>query len=436
MLPGTGNGTSLSSFLGLSKPVDLVALQDSLLRFSDEFIASESRAIAQLEQDGSPLTRYSQVKFKVQFASDMLTLSTGSNPLSNLINMVIYVSTLKSSIQNYWLPLSNGVSELPVLRAVNDCEKDIWAIANQWLQPKQRAQLKQAIENWKHERPMSPHDSGSYASISLVNALTSEASVKNEGNNSLFSLLNLDPLASLDPATRELTDTRLFGERTLFVGKHLPQIMEWQLELLTLRTLQHPVIDQAIDNTTHLTKTSEKVGLTLSALPQTIARERKALLDAINAQTPQITELASQLEHTFGEGQKMADSVAALLTKAEAMTTQESVNNPKIKPIPRGGVDVDEYKELLVHLDSSLQHLNELSQVVLPILENREQMTSISELSLSLSQNAADTGQTLVDYAFKKLLILSLLIMLMIAGLMVLWTRLQHKKVRTPKDHD
>ena len=51
-----------------------------------------------------------------------------------------------------------------------------------------------------------------------------------------------DPLAGLDPAVRELTQTRLFAERALYVAQKMPLLLRWQTELLTINTLNQPAV--------------------------------------------------------------------------------------------------------------------------------------------------------------------------------------------------
>ena len=398
----------VQSIWGLFKPhksVDLVALQDSLLRFADDFINTEWRAINQLELNGSQIDRYDQVRFKLHFASDMVSLSTGSNPVGNLVNMVVYVSTLKNGIEEYWIPLNNGVSEQPILEALKGSEHDIWDIANHWLNPTQIQQLKAGIDHWKLTQPVEMRDFGSYGSISLVNDLVSEALIKNTSDNSLFAFLNLDPLASLDPATRELTQTRLFGERTLFVGKHMPQILEWQAELLSLRTLKHSTLTSLVDDAHHFSLTAMDLGRTLDQLPQNIARERKAIFDQIRQDAPQLQSLSLEFTRTFEEGQKMASSVTEVISgikELRAMIQGDSTDNPVTL--------AKELSNLITQLDGTLDRINRLMHFI----GHSEDMGKLEGLKDGVQRSTNE----LIDYAFKRILfVLTYLFFLM--GLLV-----------------
>ena len=400
LINGLASGPALGvqSFLGLfktAKPVDLVALQDSLLRFADDFINMESRSVDLLEVNGSKITRFDQVRFKLHFASDMVTLSTGSNPIGNLINVVVYVSTLRSSLEEYWIPLDNGISEAPILRALQGSEKDIWDIANQWLSEQQVKQLKTSIDNWKLNQPPEIRDFGSFGSISLVNDLVSDALIKNEGESGLFAVFNLDPLASLDPATRELTQTRLFGERTLFLGKHMPQLVEWQAELLSLRTLKNPTLTGLVDDANRFAQTADDMSKTLSGIPGTIATERKAIFDQLREETPEIKALSAELTRTFEEGQRMAASVSEVLSSIKEIRA-EAIRDGTQDNAALSGKDLI---NVLAHLEGTLNQTNQLLQIV----KNDEYIEKLKQVNRSMNDSAIG----IVDYAFKKLIILA-----------------------------
>jgi hypothetical protein len=70
----------------------------------------------------------------------------------------------------------------------------------------------------------------------------------------------MDPLAGLDPTTRELAQTRLLAERAMFIAQRMPQIIQWQAELLTIRTAELPQVEQLVSNTTQLAAAINPVG--------------------------------------------------------------------------------------------------------------------------------------------------------------------------------
>ena len=71
--------------------------------------------------------------------------------------------------------------------------------------------------------------------------------------DSVFNLLALDPLSGLDPATREIAQTRLLAERALFVTQKMPMLLRWQTELLSINAVDQPAVQQLVTNSTQLT---------------------------------------------------------------------------------------------------------------------------------------------------------------------------------------
>jgi len=236
----------------MSKPVDTVALQNDLLQFADTFITSVSQALEHLKKpDGSAINRFDQVRLKSRLTTDMIALVSGSNQLGNLVEALVYVESLRISIESTWLPSANNINELPLLTVLRQRQDNLREIARDVLTPTRMAQLQAAIEDWRKNRSSTDFDLGTFASFSLVNEVIAHTESKSaQSSNNVFALLDLDPLAGLDPAARELTETRLFGERALFLGKRMPQLMEYQMELLTMRTSEAPEVQTMVANTT------------------------------------------------------------------------------------------------------------------------------------------------------------------------------------------
>ena len=85
----------------------------------------------------------------------------------------------------------------------------------------------------------------------------------------LYDQLRLDPLVGLDPATREIAQTRLFAERAFYVMQKMPQLLRWQLELLNANALASPVVQQVVANTTQLTASVDRVSRVAERLTRT-----------------------------------------------------------------------------------------------------------------------------------------------------------------------
>ena len=84
---------------------------------------------------------------------------------------------------------------------------------------------------------------------------------------------------------REVTRTRLFAERAMYVAQRMPTLLRWQVELMTGRTLQDPQVSTALtsfnqlaDSAARISRASESFSQMAVQLPGRVAAERKAIL--------------------------------------------------------------------------------------------------------------------------------------------------------------
>lgn len=176
---------------------DPVSLQETLLRFADNFILSASMATESLKHNGVPVEREFLVLAKVRLSSDMIALVTGSNSLNNLISTLIYIKSMRMSIDEYWRPVQFGDSVAAIAKVLDERYRELEEYAAKILTPLQIAELRQVIDRWHKTHPSSEHNIGELANISTVNQILKVANqtVSNDGSFSVFSLLDLDPLA-------------------------------------------------------------------------------------------------------------------------------------------------------------------------------------------------------------------------------------------------
>ena len=77
-------------------------------------------------------------------------------------------------------------------------------------------------------------------------------------HRSVFDLLNMDPLAGMEPAVREIAQTRMFAERAMFVTQKMPTLLRWQMELLSLNAVALPAVQQLVTNSTQIATSVER----------------------------------------------------------------------------------------------------------------------------------------------------------------------------------
>lgn len=388
VIPGSEN-------LETMNPVDL---QEEMLRFADHFMASTIRASSSLQRDGKPIDQTEMVKIKVRLTSETLAMVTTSNSIGTLIDLLMLSSAARIRVEDTWMPKVYGDSAKPLVQALRDREREIWKFAKKVLPEPQLQELRSAIEIWRKESiEKATTDLETIASLQLVNEVKNASRQRSDVFTaaSVFQLLDIDPLAGLDPATRELTETRLFGDRALFVGQRMPQLMEWQMELLTARTADLPVVQKVVDGTSILAASSGRVSQTVGELPALIRSEREHLLNFMKSERQGMVDLGKQFGETFSEGTRMSESLDDTLKTYSALQDQldRLSKQPNTEPF-----HIKDWTESAIQLTNAAQSIR---QLLLDLPKSTDPATH-ERLALqvdALAKQAKVEGESLLRYA-------------------------------------
>jgi hypothetical protein len=386
---------------------DPVELQSELLRFADNSIEALNIAIGKLQQkDDKTNRRRSLLMRRIAITNDILAIATGANTYANLLDMVIFASLSRLNVEDYWMPKYFGESAKPYLFASQEVEKEIWRIAATTLKKEQISELRAAINMWHEQHPnvRSPRDLGSLGFSSEVARMN--GSPQPGMASSVFNLLDIDPLAGLDPATRELASTRLFAERGLFLARHMPTLIRWETELLVIQTAEMPQMEKLLANTTQLSESADRFSQTLELLPGLISAERQQIVQALDEQQPGLTSLAAQTEKALSAGKLMSDASTATLKSFQDVLRQleASPSNPNAEPFR-----VNDYTAAAAQINATAQDLVRLLQTFDQTLAPGKLDGLSTRLDL-LTRQAQDSGKQLVDYTFRQTLLLGLIL--------------------------
>ena len=196
--------------------MDPVEVQQTLLRFADTFSTRMTLGVEQLRRGTNALDPAEALQWKIALATETCSIASGPNAVANLLDMTVFVTVTRTALEEHWQPKVFGESARPMLEHCRNAETNIWQLAATVLQPKHQAELRQAIEVWTRQNPLAENVLAARAvGFASQAAEASKAGAVTPG--SVFSLLNVDPLAGMDPAVREIAQTRLFAERALYV---------------------------------------------------------------------------------------------------------------------------------------------------------------------------------------------------------------------------
>ena len=378
---------------------DPVKVQEDLLQYSDNVTSTVVRATMKLEKGGAPVSRKDLLTMWVAVVSDVVKTATGANSLANLVEMIVLTTSARMRVEEYWLPKVYGESARPLLEGVSSCEKEIWLLAEPLMTPPERQELLYKIEQRMHqatEQGTGPSVFG--PSLIVRSSVVSEIveSHRNEaaptGKTSLLGLLDMDPLAGLDPTTRELAQTRLLAERAMFIAQRWPQIIQWQAELLTIRTAELPQVEQVVSNTTQLAAAIDRVGK--------LAEELPGLVSSYKDEKAGLVNLSREIGSAFGEGARMAESTDAALKTFDSVAARfdKEQDEPGRNKEP---FRIKDYAETAVEIDRMTERLTTLLSTLQPYL-TEENLTKMSTAADTVAAKTQARGQDVVDYAFRR----------------------------------
>jgi len=319
-----------------SSQPDPVDEQIQLQRFADDYLARTGQALDEcanrLGTDGG---RADVLRLKLVSGSSLISVVSGPNPSANLLDLVSVTVLTRMSVQDYWIKTTNGAAFQPWLDASRVLETNVWKLAARFLQPAQVDELRVGINQWYARTPevrtaffARPHE---FASLVRT--------TKEKGANSVFSLVNLDPTAGLDPAIREVTRTRLFAERAMFTMQRMPFLLRLQTELLAYELAAQPSVQLALSNSTQLSESAnrigraaENIGQSVAQLPDRLSAERKEILATLDVQEGKLRELVAGVDQALVSGEKLSSSLTITVTNVDALMKRFGVGEPNTNP--------------------------------------------------------------------------------------------------------
>jgi len=408
-----GNTASVNASGKTVSPADPVVVQQSLLRLADEFTAHMTIGVNQLRRGPEPLPAAESLQMKIAFSTAASAIVSGENPIANLLDMTVFVSVTRMALETYWVPVVFGDSARGLLEGCRNAEGEAWRLAATVLTPEQQAELRAGMVAWQQRNPRPDSVVGARASGFADQIVTKEKEETSRGG-SVFSILRIDPLSGLDPAAREIAQTRLFAERALYVTQHLPPILRWQMELLSVNTLDQPAVQQLVANTTQLTAAVDRVSRVAEQLPAQIDQQRQAITQSLEAQEKQLLPLVAETHATLASGREMSASLNTTLMTLDALMKRFGVGEPK-PPGPAAPPGepfrIQDYTQTAAQLEATAKQLALLLREVDQTLGS----PNLARLSAQVSpvvQQAQSSGKELVDYAFGRSLLLVAAILL------------------------
>jgi hypothetical protein len=366
-----------------------VELQIQLQRFSDDFAGRTTQGLDEYaSRIGTEQGRILALQLKLRSLSAIISVVSGPNPNANLLDVVTMNTLTRKMIEDYWIKTPGGQAFEVWLENARVLETNAWHLAATVLKREQREEIRNAINEWYERNPQlrdgflaRPHE--------LVTLLAH----RHKGTadlSSVFSFVGLDPTIGLDPAVREVTQTRLFAERAMFTLQRMPFLLRLQTELLAYQLVDIPEVRLVLTNTVSISQSAERISRTAAELPDLITTERKAILAAMEQQEGKLRELSDSLNQTLVSGERMSTSLNTTITTFDGLMKRFGVGEPDTNSVPdtnSAPFNILDYGKVADQVGGMAKELNTL---LVTADQNVTQVTRLSDDATRRMDRAVD----------------------------------------------
>jgi hypothetical protein len=409
-----GGCNTMARLTGAQKKADqqadrLQILQLEVMRFADEYTGRITGPVLDFKnQTQDSEERLAAQNWLLSQTTSAYTIASGPSPITNALDMVVLATLSRMVMEDSWVGEKYGERATALREEHVRLEPRAWALIGEMITEQQRARLQEVIDEWRarnpHVRAVAYIHFHDFAKA-IGHPKAGEA--KTPGN--LFSLLGLDPLSTLDPAVREIAQTRHLAERAIFYLQRAPRLLDMQVERLTYEFASMPTTRQLMADVERVSRASEAAGKLAGALPVVIARERQAAIDqfaqALYSQESEMRALAVELRGTLEAGTATSNSLESTIRSLDSLMAR--FDKPDANPAPEPAVpakpfDIADYAAAAREFSATARELQALVQSIDAGTPGLERLTASTTAELN----------TVIDHLFWRLVLLGVILVL------------------------
>jgi hypothetical protein len=416
---------------------DPMKLQVQIERFTDNYSLQTAAALDDYARiAGTQSSRVEALQVKLLSVAAVTSIASGPNPNANLLDMVAVVSLGRMAVESRWMKATNQSALDPWLTTSRRLEIGVLELAAQVLKPAHIEELRKTIHQWSEMNPQARDIF--FARPQEFAAIVTHPSKNQADLNSVFGLMNLDPMAGLDPAVREITQSRMLAERAMFTLQRMPFLLRFQTEFLVYQLTDQPELRLALTNVSVLASSADRISLatesvsrTAAELPDRISTERKEILLALDQQEGKLRDLSAKVDQALQSGEKMSTSLNATLITFTGLMKLFGVGEPSTNSAADTNsppFNILDYGQVADHVGAMAKDLNSLVNSV---------NQGVPQIQM-LSQKATVDAQKVLDRAFRLGLVLIVILLTgaVLAGLIYRFFSEKLKKTeRSPPAH-
>jgi hypothetical protein len=395
-----------------AQAMKLQELQLKVMRFADQYAGGISEPLTRFQMETqSAEERLAAQNWRLSQATSAYTIATGPNPVTNALDMVVLATLSRMVMEDSWVEEKYGERALPIRDVHRKLEPGAWALVAEILTETQMQQLNQVIDEWRAKNPQVRGVAYVYFK-DFAKAIGHPKPGETQSSGSLFSLIGLDPLSNLDPAVKEITQTRYLAERTIYYLQRSPKLLDMQIERLAYQIAAMPETRGALQDVNRVSLAAEAAGNVAEDLPGFISHEREAIIhqfmQELGAQQQQMLALVTALKGALEAGTATSDSLQGTLRGLDDFLDRfkKEGEAPAPSAEPKKPFDIADYATAAREFAATAKQLESL------VAQLNAGVSPVGDLA---TQTIEDM-RSLVDYAFWRLIALFLVLVAAVLG--------------------
>jgi hypothetical protein len=308
-------------------------------------------------------------EWKVEQANAAYMIAAGPNAVTNALDMVVLATLSHMVIEDVWTRTAHATRVHPVEEEYAKLEQESWGLLRGQLTDSQVAQVRDLIARWRKENPRI-RAVGFIHFTDFAQSLGEPVTEEAEHPENLFSLLGIDPFTSLDPAVREVAQTRALAERTIFYMQRMPRLLRMQVQELMYQTTVLPEAKSVMADLDRASLIGSAANHLVSSLPEVLSEQREALVSQVmhelDSRRDGMTAATSDIRSTLQAGTDAANAVHGTLETWDNITARMARDRAERTRVGEHvhRFDIQEYTQMLQELNQATQQLNALTRQI------------------------------------------------------------------------
>ncbi len=373
--------------------LELRQLQAKCMRFADEYVGKVVEETSRFQRTVvDPEVRKVVAGWVLSQANSAYTTAAGENAMVSALDLVTLAVLSRMVIEDSLVPRFPSESA-PLLALHRQMEEEAWQLVDDFLTESQIQDFHDIVAKWRARNPRVSTSVVFVHFLDFASEIGRPAPGETARRGNLFGLLGIDPMEGLDPAVRQIEQTRLLAERLIYYMQRLPYVVSLQVERMTSDMLYRPEVRELLADTDRISHSVERFAGVAEDLPDTFARERQAIIDqfanVLVAQEAMLRPMLVELRQALEAGDGMAVSVDGVVKSMDTLLARWPSPPPGAAPSPPGKpFDITEYTQAAAEFTRTA---NELRQLLATL------NTQAPALANTVG-STIDQGRSLIDY--------------------------------------